>query len=115
MHHAGKNSLLNGESFRSNPGKMAATGLIQKTREIDQMRMERRTGGIFYCDASGCYDRILPPLASVHLQALGIHQSIGTFLARLMFQKKRLLRKDTLTYVGISRNKLKNLKQNWKL
>ena len=102
MHHAVKNKLLSEESFGSTPGKMAASALIQKTVAIDQLRLERRAGGIFDCDASGCYDRILPPLASIHLQSLGIQQSIGTFLARLMFLSKRHVR----TKHGVSKNNI---------
>ena len=71
---------------------MAGSALLQKILTIDQLRAERRAGGIFDCDASGCYDRILPPLASVHLRALGIQQPIATFLARLMFLAKRYIR-----------------------
>ena len=89
MHYAVKQNLLQAESFGSTPGKMATSALIQKLVSIDQLRIERRAGGIFDCDASGCYDRILPPLASVHLQALGLHRSIGTFLGRLMYQAQR--------------------------
>lgn len=89
MHNAVQNDLLQEESFGSTPGKMATLALVQKLLVVDQLRIEQRAGGIFDCDASGCYDRILPPLASVHLQALGLHQSIGTVLACLMFQASR--------------------------
>ncbi len=89
MRQAVARDLLCEESFGSTPGKMAVSALVQKQLSIDQLRLERRAGGIFDCDASGCYDRIIPPLASVHLQALGLQQSIGTFLARLMFFAKR--------------------------
>ena len=68
---------------------MATSAIVQKILTMDQLRIERRAGGLFDCDATGCYDRIIPPLASVHLQALGLHRNIGTFLARLMFQAKR--------------------------
>ena len=89
MRHAVTNKLLQAESFGSTPGKMATSALVQKLITIDQLRIERRAGGIFDCDASGCYDRIIPPLASIHLQALGLHRSVGIFLARLMFQARR--------------------------
>ena len=69
--------LLSEESFGSTPGKMTVSALLQKNLAMDQLQI----GGIFDCDASSCYDRILPPLASVHLQALGLNRSIGTFLA----------------------------------
>ena len=107
MQHAVTNDLLQAESFGSTPGKMATSALVQKIVAIDQLRIERRAGGIFDCDASGCYDRILPPLASVHLRALGLHHSIGTFLARLMFQAKRYVR----TGHGVSKEAIRTTKK----
>ena len=85
---------------------MATSALVQKLVTVDQLRIERRAGGIFDCDASGCYDRILPPVASIHLQALGLHKSIGTFLARLMYQAKRYVR----TGHGVSDNYIRTTK-----
>ena len=102
MHHAVKQSLLSAESFGSTPGKMASAAVLQKVLAIDQLRVERRAGGIFDCDASGCYDRILPPLASVHLQALGLQKQVGTLLARLMYKAKRHVR----TGHGISKQNM---------
>ena len=90
--NAVEQNLLQDESYGSTSGKMAGSALLQKILTMDQLRAERRAGGIFDCDASGCYNRILPPLASVHLRALGIQQPIATFLARLMFLEKRYIR-----------------------
>ena len=89
IHHAVEQGMLSAESYGSTPGKIATSALVQKVLCIDQLRIERRAGGIFDCNASGCYDRILPPVASVHLQALGLHRNIGTLLARLMYMTKR--------------------------
>ena len=108
MQYAVQNGLLQAESFGSTPGKMATSALVQKLVTVDQLRIERRAGGIFDCDASGCYDRILPPVASIHLQALGLHRSIGTFLARLMYQAKRYVR----TGHGVSENYIRTTKTN---
>ena len=107
MRHAVQKEYLQSESFGSTPGKMATSAIVQKILTIDQLRIERRAGGIFDCDATGCYDRILPPLASVHLQALGLHRSIGTFLARLMFQAKRHVR----TGHGVSKQHISTTKK----
>ena len=78
MRNAVQENWLQEESFGSTPGKMATSAILQKVLAIDQLRIERRAGGIFDCDASGCYDRILPPLASVHLQALGKEKVLNT-------------------------------------
>ena len=87
--NAVKEKKLHNSSFGSTPGKMASSALLQKIISIDQLRLERRVGGLFDCDATGCYDRILPPLAAVHLSALGLDPSISTMLARLMYTAKR--------------------------
>lgn len=99
---------LHSSSFGSTPGKMASSALLQKILSVDQMRLERRAGGLFDCDATGCYDRILPPVASLHLQALGLHYSIATMLARLMFVMKRYVK----TKQGISRQSIRNTKHH---
>ena len=58
---------LHESSYGSTPGQMASSAILQKVLVTDQLRIERRAGGIFDCDATGCYDRILPHFASVHL------------------------------------------------
>ena len=99
---------LHPASFGSTPGKMAASALLQKILCIDQLKIERRAGGIFDCDATGCYDRILPPLATVHLRALGLDSSIATFLARLMFTAKRYVK----TQHGVSVNSIRTTREH---
>ena len=74
---------------------------------IDQLRVERRAGGIFDCDATGCYDRIIPPLASIHLQALGLSKQIAVLLARLMFMARRYVK----TKHGVSQKGIRTKKQ----
>ena len=71
------------------------------------MRIERRSGGLFDCDATGCYDRILPPLASVHLRTLGLAKRISTFLARMMHLARRYVK----TKHGISKESIKTTKR----
>ncbi len=109
MRHAVNNNLLEAESFGSTPGKMATSALIQKLVSIDQLQIERQAGDIFDCDTSGCYDRILPPLASVHLQALGLHRSIGTLLGNLMFQAKRHVKTQHGVSIDTIRTKKKRV------
>ena len=99
---------LHPASFGSTPGKMAASVVLQKVLSVDQLRVERRAGGLFDCDATGCYDRIIPPLASIHLQALGLDQSIATLLARLIFMAKRFVK----TKHGVSNKSIQTTKQS---
>ena len=84
-----RGNKLHPASFGSTPGKMASSAVLQKILCVDQLKVERRAGGIFDCDAKGCYDRILPPFASLHLQALGLASAIATLLARVMFTTER--------------------------
>ena len=99
---------LHPASYGSTPGKMAASAVLQKILSVDQLRLEQRAGGLFDCDATGCYDRILPPVASLHLQALGLHQSIGTILAWLMFTMKRHVK----TKHGVSKQSIRTTRKN---
>ena len=57
----------------------------------------------FDCDAIGCYDWILPPLASVHLRHLGLSKSISTFLAKMMHYTRRHVKSKH----GISKHNIK--------
>ena len=98
-----KMNKLHPASYGSTPGKMASSAVLQKVLSIDQLRLERRAGGLFDCDAKGCYDRIIPPLAAIHLQALGLEESIATFLARFMFLAQRFVK----TKHGVSRNSIR--------
>ncbi len=106
--NAVQNNKLHPASYGSTPGKMAASAVLQKILSVDQLRFEQRAGGLFDCDATGCYDRILPPVASVHLQALGLHHSIGTTLARLMFTMKRYVK----TKHGVSKQSIRTTRKN---
>ena len=103
-----QNKGLHPSSYGSTPGKMAASAILQKVLSVDQLRLECRAGGIFDCDATGCYDRIIPPLASIHLQALGLHTQIATFLARLMFMARRHVK----TKHGVSRKGIRTKKHS---
>lgn len=102
-----KRNQLHPTSFGSTPGKMAASALLQKVLSTDQLKIERRAGGIFNCDAKGCYDRIISPLASVHLKALGQDPSIATFLDGLMFVAKRFVK----TKQGVSSKSIRTTEE----
>ena len=103
-----ENDRLHPASFGSTPGKMAASAVLLKVLSVDQLKVERRAGGLFDCDATGCYDRILPPVAAIHLQALGLAHSIAVFLARLMFVAKRQVK----TKHGVSKKSIRTTARN---
>ena len=103
-----KNDKLHPASYGSTPGKMASSAVLQKVLSIDQLRIEQRAGGLFDCDATGCYDRIIPPLAAIHLQSLGLEDLIAVFLARFMFMAKRFVK----TKHRVSKNSIRTTKEN---
>ena len=103
-----KTNSLHPASYGSTPGKMAVSAVLQKVLVVDQLRVERRAGGLFDCDAKGCYDRIIPPLASIHLQALHLDQSIATLLARLMYTAKRYVK----TKHGVSKKFIRTTRES---
>ena len=94
---------LHAASYGSTSGQMASSALLRKILIVDQLRIERIAGGIFDCDATGGYDRILPPLASVHLRNLGLSKHISIFLARMI----HYMRRHVKTKHGISKQSIK--------
>ena len=65
-----KRNLLHDASYGSTPGRMATGAVLQKVLATDQLRLEKRAGAIFDCDATGCYDRIIPPLGTRKMNRL---------------------------------------------
>ncbi len=63
MQNAVNKGLLSEASYGSTPGKMAVSALLQKTLAVNKIQVEQRAGGLFDCDVSGCYDRLLPPIS----------------------------------------------------
>ena len=53
IHKAVQMNTLRMESYGSTPGKTASSAVVQKILSLDQLRIERRAGDIFDCDASG--------------------------------------------------------------
>ena len=92
VHKTVEKGHLHDTSYCCSPGQMVSLALLRKVIAVDQLRLEQRLGGILDCDVSGCYDRILPSLASIHLQNLGMSKQIGTLLARKMYQTRHYVK-----------------------
>ena len=60
IHKAMDRDLLHESSYGSTPGCTCQEASTHKVLMTDLLRLQRKVGGIFDCDATGCYDRILP-------------------------------------------------------
>ena len=60
VHSANDKNLIHTVAYRSVPGRTAQGALLQKVLTLDMMRQLKQAGAIFECDATGCYDRIVP-------------------------------------------------------
>ena len=98
VYNAVDKHLLHDSSYGSTPGRTCQEACIQKVLTMDMMRMTRAVGGVFDCDATGCYDRILPAFQSIHTRRLGLQKNVATFVTKLMYRCKRYVK----TKFGIS-------------
>ena len=98
IYNAVDRSLLHDASYGSTPGRTCQEACIQRTLMMDMMRLMRKVGGLFDCDATGCYDRILPAFQSLHTRRMGLSKEISTFVAKLMFKCRRYVK----TKYGVS-------------
>ena len=98
IYNAVDRSLLHDASYGSTPGRTCQEACIQRTLMMDMMRLMRKVGGLFDCDATGCYDRILPAFQSLHTRRMGLSKEISTFVAKIMFKCRRYVK----TKYGVS-------------
>ena len=99
VYNAVDRDLLHDSSYGSTPGRTCQEACIQKVLTMDMMRMTRTVGGVFDCDATGCYDRILPAFQSIHTRRLGLPKNVATLVTKLMYKCKRYVK----TKFGISK------------
>ena len=76
MFNAVDKDLLHESSFGSTPGKTCQEASFQKILMMDMFRLWKDFGGIFDCDATGCFDRILPAFQTVHTRRLGLAKKL---------------------------------------
>ena len=105
MFHAVDRGLLHPSSFGSTPGRTCQEASLQKILMMDMLRLRKDVGGIFDCDATGCFDRIMPALQTAHTRRLGLASSISTLVAKLMWHCKRFAR----TRAGVSSNSISTM------
>ena len=66
------------------------------------MRLCKLVGGIFDCDATECFDRMIPAFIDAHTRLLGLPQSVDCFVAQLMWKCKRYVK----TKAGVSKESI---------
>ena len=81
VHNAVNEDLVNPAVFGSVPGKNAQDALLEKKLLFDNLRVTRKQGAIFDCDAKGCYDRIIPKFSTLHTQRLGLPTTWAMFFS----------------------------------
>lgn len=89
IHHAMKHNLIHDGAFGSVPGRTAHGAILHKLLKIEHMRMERKPGILFECDATGCYDRIILSLQTVHTRRLGLRKEVSTVIVGSLQHSKR--------------------------
>ena len=76
MHHMNDQGTHDVETFGSRTGKTAPEALQNLQIMFDHSRIWKIPTGIFFNDAIGCYDRIVPSLSDVAMQRKGCPKGI---------------------------------------
>jgi hypothetical protein len=94
IHHCTDHSLLNSGQFGGLPGRDATTPIFLEELQWETSRASRRSLLRMDFDASSCYDRIIPSIASL-AGSYGQHQALcfihGTFLQQAKYVLKTKL------------------------
>ena len=66
VYNALQKGCIGNNAYGSVPGRTPHGAILHKLLTVDQLRQEKRAGALFECDATGCYDRILPKFLPLH-------------------------------------------------
>ena len=80
IRQAHRDNLISDLQFGSKPGSMSTSNLLQKVLSFDLIRFLRASAVIFNNDAKACYDRIIPSIALLCCQRLGLSQQSADFM-----------------------------------
>ena len=92
VHHAKKKECLHPSNYGSVPGRTAQSAVLHKKLSIDVIKQKRESGAVFECDATGCYDRILPNLQTIHTRRIGLTKNAALTMSKSLKQMKRYVR-----------------------
>ena len=98
VHHCIDHSLLNVGQFGGLPGRDAMTPVFLEELQWETTRASRRSLMRMDFDASSCYDRIIPSIASLAARSFGQHKALCFIHATFLQQAKYVLK----TKLGLS-------------
>jgi hypothetical protein len=98
LHNAEDQHLLHPDAYGSRPARSAHDPVAMEIWRNGIYRTSMKTGINLDLDATSCYDRILPPMASICSRRMGIHPRVAKLNNRTL-EKARFHLK---TSVGIS-------------
>ena len=91
IHYINNKNIIDQSAYGSVPGITAQGALAQKNLTIDMLRYIRECGGLFECDATGCFDRILPNLQTLHTRRIGLQKNAAIAMATILRNMKRFI------------------------
>ena len=89
VYHAKDQKCIHPSNYGSVPGKTAQGAILQKKLSIDIIKQRRESGAVFECDATGCYDRILPSLQTLHTRRIGLAKNAAITMSKSLTAMKR--------------------------
>jgi len=92
MHLAEDNHLLNEGQYGARPERDAPTPVFIEEMQYEICRASRKPLVKFDNDATSCYDRILPNMASIACQKFGLHKNMAFVWAKTLEEAKYKLR-----------------------
>ena len=98
IHDAEDNAILNEGQFGGRPGRTAHDPVFIEEQVQEYSRLTRYTSIKFANDATACYDRIIPSLASIASQAYGTDKSVCSVMTQTLLEAKYKLK----TSLGLS-------------
>ena len=91
VYHAKKHNCIHQSNYGSVPGKTAQSAVLHKKLALDIITQQRESGAIFECDATGCYDRILPNLQTLHTRRVGLEKNASLTMSKTLHKMRRFV------------------------
>ena len=89
VYNAIKHNMIHRSAFGSVPGKTASAAVLHKLLQVENIAINRKSGALFECDATGCYDRILPSLQGIHTRRLGLSTNAAHVASNCLILSER--------------------------
>ena len=99
MKFARKHCCFNESQYGSLKGKQTQSAILNKILTYDFFRLQRENGATSEFDAAANYDRILPAIAVIACQRLGLADRVG----ELLFNSLEKLKHKVRTMYGLSK------------